>query len=202
MIRKTILLIIVLGLIVGIIWVLFLRPQNNPLSNPLGSKQMPQAQPSETFIEYTDPAGFKFTYPDNLSIIKNEIEDTSSYADIQLNSNTVSGSLNLKITDSKYKTLDEWLNLNKDAVVEGPKDVKLGNLKAIEIKTSDRLYLAALDQGVLFTIEVPRIEEDFWMKVYQKILEEFSFSNPSENTASQEISSYNDITFEGEEVVE
>lgn len=201
--KKTALLVVLaIGLIVVIIWFLFFRPQDSSLFNPLSEKSTEQVQPSETVIEYIDPAGFKFNYPDNLSIVKNEIEDTKTYTDLQLNSNSVSGSLNLKITDSEYKTLDEWLKLNEAASTEAAKEVKLGTIKALEIKTSDRLLLGALDQGIFFTIEVPRIEEEFWMKVYQKILAEFSFTNPAENTASSESDSYSDITFEGEEVIE
>ena len=152
---------------------------------------------SSTFINYEDPAGFEFEYPDNLSIAKNETTD-SDYADITLSSKDVSGSLNLKITDSKFKTLGEWLKLNKAAAKEAPKEVKLGNLKAMEVKTADRLYLGALDQGVLFTIEMPLIEEDFWMKVYEKVISGFSFTSPE--TVATEAGS--EVIFEGEDVVE
>mgnify|MGYP001564909481 CR=1 FL=1 len=154
-------------------------------------------EPSGTFINYADPAGFVFSYPDNLSITKNETTD-SDYADITLSSKDASGSLNLKIADSKFKTLDEWLKLNKAAAKEEPKEVKLGNLKAMEVKTSDRLYLGALDQGVLFTIEMPLIEEDFWMKVYEKVISGFSFTSP-ETVAT---GAGSEVIFEGEEVVE
>lgn len=165
--------------------------------------------PSETFIDYADPAGFGFVYPDNLSIEKNEA-DQNSYADITISSKDVSGSLNLKIIDSKFKTIDEWVKLNeqssssnKTAALEPPKEKMLGNLKATQIKTSDRLYLGALDQGILFTVEMPLLEQDFWMKVYEKVIADFSFGLPEVATAQSDAgSSLDDITFEGEEVVE
>lgn len=164
----------------------------------VASTLLPEAKktvPSSNFLDYADPAGFNFSYPDNLSIIKNDIAD-NEYADITLSSKDVNGSLNLKISDSKFKTLDEWIKLNKVAAKEEQKEVKLGNLKAIEIKTTDRLYLGALDQGILFTIEIPLIEEEFWMKVYNKVLSGFSFVAPASASGP------NDVSFEGEEVVE
>lgn len=162
-------------------------------------KTIKQILPSESLIEYKDPSGFSFNYPDDLSITKNEV-DKATYADIQLYSKQISGSLNLKITDSKFAKIEDWLKLNKAASKESPKEVKLGNLQGLEIKTDDRLLLGALDQGILFTIEMPLIEQDYWMKVYSKVLTNFTFS-PPDNSASQSSDS-SDVTFEGEEVVE
>ena len=197
MTRKTIILLILgLGLIVlGVLAVKLLGQKNPATSTGTNQQAVAKIQPSETLLEYTDPAGFSFSYPDNLSLTKNEQIDNSTYADIQLSSKEVNGSLNLNISDSKFASIDDWLKLNKGA----EKEARLGNLKALEVKTSDRLLLGALDQGIFFTIEMPLVEEDFWMKVYNKILQEFTFvPPPQENTGF----SSDDITFEGEEVVE
>lgn len=184
--------------------VFMLKPgkQDSLLSNP-PITQPKIVAPSETLKEYQDPSGFSFNYPDNLSITKNDITDNNTYADLQLFSKDVNGSLILKITDSKFTTLDEWLKSNKEATVGEPKEVKLGSLKAFEIKTSDRLLVAALDQKILFTIEIPLVEEDFWMKVYNKILTGFTFELPDNTTASANTNvTSDDVIFEGEEVVE
>lgn len=169
------------------------RPKDQ-LSSPL-INQPKEITPSETLIEYADPAGFSFNYPDNLSLEKKEEIDEGTYADIQLSSKQVSGSINLKISDSKFASIDEWLKLNQGT----KREVKLGNLNAIEVKTNDRLLLGALDQGVLFTIEIPLVEEDFWMQVYNKILTGFTFTPPSQENVSF---TSDDVSFEGEEVVE
>ena len=159
-----------------------------------------EVKPSETFIEYVDPAGFSFNYPDNLSIEKNEAIDASTYADLQLFSKDVSGSLALRITDTKLKTINDWV---KEASSSNqPVEKKLGNLKAMEIKTSDRLMLGAIDQGVLFSIEVPLLEQDFWTKVYEKVLTDFTFAVPETTTSTAGSGSSDEIIFEGEEVVE
>lgn len=161
-----------------------------------------ETQPSETFIEYTDPSGFSFSYPDNLSIEKSDIEDPNSYADLQIFSKDVNGSIKIRIEDTKFKSLDEWIKSNNipDTVV--PMEKKLGSLDAKEIKVSDRLMLGAIDQKILFTLELPLVEEKFWMKVYEKILTDFTFVAPEAIESSNTSVSESDITFEGEEVVE
>ncbi len=172
------------------------QPQNNLKSVLTQEKRDPN--PSATLKEYTDPVGFSFNYPDNISIQSNEIIDANTYADLQLFSKEVNGNLSLQINDSKYTTIDDWLKVYK--ILKQPsREVKLGNLKAFEVKTNDRLYLGALDQGIFFTIEVPLLEEDFWMKVYSKVLADFSFTT-AENTSH--VAGSSDISFEGEEVVE
>lgn len=176
--------------------------QRNPLSvSPTGQQNATkETVPSETLKQYSDPSGFTLSYPDNLSLVKNDSADANTYADIQLTSKEVNGSLNLKISDSKFSTIDEWLKLNKITSAETPKEVKLGNLKGLEVKTNDRLLLGALDNGVFFNIEVPLVEKDFWMKVYNKVLTTFSFASPE--AANSTNASAADVSFEGEEVVE
>jgi len=156
--------------------------------------------PSKTLTQYTDPAGFTLSYPDNLSIEKKDIEDQSTYADLQLSSKDVSGSLSLRITDSKFSSLDQWVK-SESRDSKNSKEVKLGNLKAGEIRLNDRLLLGALDQGILFTIEVPLVEEKFWLKVYESVLANFSFAAP-EAAVEGSAGSPDDVSFEGEEVVE
>lgn len=203
--KKTLwLLLIALGLIIGVI-VWFFNPQKNILSSPQSNQQTTNTQisPSETLKSYTDPSGFSFNYPDNLSLINKKLADTITYADIQLTTKGVEGSLAIKITDSKIASVEEWVKTTKTS--QSPKEVKLGNLKALEITTSDKILLGALDSGVLFNIEASSVgENDFWGKVYKIVITDFSFAPPAaENVASQGVSSSSeDITFEGEEVVE
>lgn len=196
-------ILIVLLIVVGFSIANF-RGEDAPLDLKLDLDSKPQEiNPSQTFIEYEDPSGFSFSYPDNLSISKEEVVDTQTYTDLQLFSKDVSGSLKLKIADSKFKTLDDWLKANQIPSSNTPKEVNLGNLKALEVKTSDTLMLGALDQGVLFTIQVPLLEEDFWMKVYEKVLSGFTFIPANAGTSAVTTASQGeDVTFEGEEVVE
>lgn len=191
--KKTILLILVAALIfIGIWQIFFNKKQNLPSPQLIQTKEI---KPSETLTQYSDPSGFIFQYPDNLSIKNSEEDDTNTYADLQLSSSGVSGSLLLRVTDSKFNTLDEWAALNKKAAKD-TKEVSLGKLKGLEITTADRIYLGALDQGILFTIEMPLVEKEFWKTVYNKVTESFSFAAPAQADSAA------DVSFEGEEVIE
>lgn len=203
--KNIVVTLIIVGLIcLGIIGYFILVPADKKidLQNSSNEKQSlslnQKNEPSTAFIDYSDPAGFAFSYPDNVSITKNEAED--AYADLELFSKDVSGSLSLTITDSKFKNLDEWVK-NTASSTDISREVTLGTLKAKEIKSNDRIFLAALDQGILFNIELPRIEEAFWTKVYEKLLSSFSFVSPETATTSGSSGS-SDVSFEGEEVVE
>lgn len=159
-------------------------------------KQKPEV--SNTLKSYSDPSGFSFNYPDNLSILPNDLKDANSYADLQLVSKDIEGSLHLKITDSKLKTLDEWVE--KTGSKNAPKEVMLGNLKAVELEVGDKIELAALDLGILFNIQVDK--SSYFQKVYEKVLADFTFIQPTQASTSEGIRGEDDISFEGEEVVE
>ena len=193
--KKTLVLFFIVAvLIIGIAKFVFFSPSKNTLSSPAFQHQAESKTiiPSETTKTYSDPSGFSFNYPDNLSLKNNEITDNFTYADIKLTATGVEGNLNIKIEDSKYKTLDAYFKANN--ITDSPKEIKLGSLKAQQVKMADKVMLASYDQGILFTIDF--LQNEFWNKVYPKVLENFSFVSPAKDTTVQ-----SDVSFEGEEVV-
>lgn len=199
--KTAILFILTLGIIALVVKFVFFSPKTYLNTPQISLEKKTQIEPSKTLKSYTDPSGFTLSYPDNLSLINNEATSSSTYADISLAQKDINGSLNLKIMDTKFKSLDEWL---KSTSSQNSKEVKLGNLKALEVTNNDRILVAALDSGVLFTLEIPFADQkDFWMNVYSKVSEGFSFSSPSaNNNASQGADNSSDVSFEGEEVVQ
>lgn len=196
--KLAIFILLILVLVIGIFT--FTRSKK-ALQNPLADLAPKQIAPSSTAITYEDPNGFKFDYPDNISLSKAEIEDTTVYTDLSLYSKDINGSISLNISDTKHKKIDDWILENKLISTEPSKEVMLGNMKATEIKTSDHLYLAAIDQGILFTISMPNLEEKFWTPVYTKVVSSFSFVTP-QSTSTANSAPAEDAFFEGEEVVE
>lgn len=191
----------VLLLAIGGIVILNPFKQKNLLSTSstlnLVQQQEGQITPSKTLKTYIDPSGFSFNYPDNLSLLNNELKDESSYAELQLTASGASGSLVLKIADTKLTSLDEWVKL-KNSSNEPPQEVKLGKLKALQIKSNDKVLVGSLDQGILFTIEIPQGKDaDFWMKILNIVMTDFAFAP---QTAGD--SGASDISFDGEEVVQ
>lgn len=197
--KTKILILALIVVTVGGLYFFFVN-KKAPLTSPVNPlKITKEAAPSETLTDYSDPSGFTFSYPDNLSLTNKEIADQNTYSDLQLSSKDVSGSVSLKITDSKLSTIDEWVkSVTKSSDI---KEVKLGNLAAKQIKLDDRLITASLDQGILFTVEMPLVEEKFWSKAYEKVLANFSFIAPESASGGNSASS-DDISFEGEEIVE
>lgn len=203
MTKKLILLIFLVILLAGSIVFWFSNGRKTvSLENPLNSGQEKAINPSETFIDYEDPVGFRFSYPDNLSLSKAEIGDTAVYTDLSLYSKDINGSLNLMISDTKFKSLNEWAKQIGSLPNEASKEAKLGSLSALEVKTSDRLYLGAIDQGILFQIDMPRVEQDFWQKVYSKVTTNFAFIAPDAATTQATGTTTPEVFFEGEEVIE
>ncbi len=204
--KKTVILLSLIVVLIAVAVKLIFFPSKSSLSSPSTNTQEQKinVEPSKTVKAYADPTGFTFSYPDNLSLLPNELKDANTYADIQLTAKGVEGSLHLTISDSKFKSLEEWIKSTDSK--EKPQEVQLGNLKAKEIVSTDsssgasKLMLGALDSGVLFNIEIPLgANKVFWMSVYSSVLKDFAFTTPVEATASQ--GSSDDISFEGEEVV-
>lgn len=211
--RKTLGLVVVsVLLIVGVIGFFILNPNKSKLAlnEPETVKEV---VPSKTYIDYSDPAGFSFSYPDNISLANRTAEsedakDPNAYADLQLFSKDKSGSLNLKISDTKLKTIEDWKKENEIPESVTPTEKKLGSLTAYEFKTKDRVMLASIDQGILFSIDMPIIEESFWNEVYSHVISGFSFEAPQTEVAqagaggSSTTISGDEVVFEGEEVIE
>lgn len=205
--KKNVTLIIAIFLVIGVSIKLFFFKQP-ALISPSSQKTENQVaiEPSKTLKNYSDPSGFSLNYPDNLSLLNNELKEENSYAELQITSKDTEGNLLLKIADSKFKTINDWV---KSVSAVTPKEVMLGNLKAMEIIVENKILLGALDSGVLFYIEVnlgvppagQTNKKDFWMSVYSTVLKDFSFSAPIA-LAAQGATTVDDISFEGEELVE
>jgi hypothetical protein len=203
-VKKTVLLGLVGFMLIasGVWWFWPHQKISTGLNNPLAKKEI---IPSDTLIDYQDPSGFSFSYPDNISItnhLTEENADPNAYADLQLYSKEKSGSLSLRITDTNHATLSAWLKDNNIAENNQPQSTTLGSLPAWQVKTSDHILLGAIDHGVLFTVEMPLIEQTFWQPVYEKVVSNFSFISPEVVTTQGTSFSGEEIVFEGEEVVE
>lgn len=197
--KVTILLLSLVIISAVFVWRVLFAPSKISLTTPDVTKQDIKAEiiPSKTLKNYTDPSGFSFNYPDNLSLVSIEATSSSVYADISLTAKGIDGGLNLKIVDSKFKTLENWI---KTVSAQTPTEAKLGDLKALELLANDKLLLGALDSGVLFTVETSfGDKKDFWNEVKGIVTADFSFASSQETAKS-----YSDegVVFEGEEVVE
>lgn len=205
--KKLALIALILAGVMAVSWKYIFLQKKAAFSTPQSEGQIQprlnrgQLLVSKTVKEYTDPSGFSFNYSDNLSLTNNEIKSERTYADIKLSMKELEGDISIVISDSSFNKLEDWALANS---VESSTvtEAKLGNLKASEMLNTDRLILGALDQGVLFTVEVKFGDsKDFWMEAYNKILEEFTFAASTANAETTTAISSEEVIFEGEEVV-
>lgn len=199
--KLNIILILLILIALGGLLFWILGPKSvSTLQSPL-SDQEEKITPSQSLTTYEDPSGFKFDYPDNLSIAKQETSDESIYSSLQLYSKQTDGSISLEISDTKLKNTDDWIAKNNYSTAQ-IKNSKLGSLDAKEIKTADRLYLVAIDKGILFSFEMPPLNESFWTPVFQKLSTAFSFGVPETSNTQAASAPEELVFFEGEETVE
>lgn len=183
----------------------FFWPKNTSFLQSPQTKLAEDITPSKTLISCEDPSGFKFDYPDNLSISIEELSDPSTYSSLQVYSKKTDGSISLTVSDTKLKNTEDWIKENNFSTAK-IKDTKIANLEAKEITSSDRVYLIAIDNGVQFVFEMPTINQKFWTPTFEKIVSNFSFgstdtqaSQASTQTTAQ---AQEEVFFEGEETVE
>ncbi len=160
--------------------------------------------PSKTTKTYVDEAGFQFEYPDDVTVTgKKELND-QTYADVTISSD-LEGEIQLVVTDTKIKSLKDWLTQNKissdSAKIE---TIPFGGIDALEVNTDSKKITVALDKGVLFVLEgTLSKEKSYWDLVYKTIQSSFLFvsSNPATSQSSGTESSVEDAVLE-EEVIE
>lgn len=183
----------------------FLNQQQTPAVSQVVIPTPTPVMPSATLKDYIDSSGFTFQHPDDTTVTTNET-DTITYADLVLTNPLVSGSITARVQDTKLKSLDAWVKQNEATVAAGiVKEVQLGSLQAREITMEDKILTVAVDQKILFTIEViPQTEKNYWENVYNTLLTSFNFVTPQQSTSTTDTSasSLDDVIFEGEEVVE
>lgn len=200
-----------LGVIVLVVGSYYVFSRQQDISSPLPVEEWKRQDqeekiPSLTLKDYSDDSGFAFRYPDDLTVSRKDVTDNTLYAYIQITSEGHPGSILVRVYDDKNPSLDSWIASNKKLAdyVASVKDITLADIAARQIKTNDSVVTAALDQGVLFAIEVfPQNEKAYWLAAYNSIVETFAFASAQSSSGSNQGGpTSDDVIFEGEEVVE
>lgn len=199
-------LIGIVGLSIGMVVVLNNTQKDSQPSTSIAPTMSVVKMPSEELQEYVDDSGFSFQYSKDITIKKQEDKDDTLYANLLLVSDQVNGNISIKIADSKLSSLDEWLENTKEATMTGkPNEIKFSGMSAYELKNGKKIVTVALDNGILFTISMEALENSiFWQKVYDKLINSFSFTVPQTSTgeSTDESQSSGDEIVEEEEIIE
>lgn len=152
--------------------------------------------------QYTDASGFKFNYQDDLVVAAGQTKDQSIYSSLNLTSNKNDGNIDIEVTNSSLKGVQDYLKKNKISISqEKIKKLKLGDLDAWQFEIDNKMTTLAFDQDTLFVITAnPQKNKDYWSNINNKIVNSFEFVRP-DNTGDNSVPDDN-VTFEGEETVE
>lgn len=193
-IRLLITVVIVIIIAVGI----FLLTRKDLSSAPQQQvKTAEEKVPSQTTKTHIDEAGFQFDYPDDLTVVKKESASSAAYSSLEITSKEVVGSMTFLVEDTKVKSVNELIQKNI-----ATKEAVLGSLKAIETTDGSKTTLLAIDQGIIFRLDLSSKEErQYWQSVYNTVLTSFSFVAPQAASDSSGSSGGEDVILE-EEVIE
>ena len=164
---------IVIVVIIAVFGGLFFSLQNQKTSSSIiptpQAISTQQAAPVSN-ATYTDDSGFSFLYPQNVTIAKQETKDPLVYSDLKLTSPGLLQATEVKVVDTKFTTPQQWIAQNAASLEV--KDITLGKLSGKEVRSKDKIIAVAIDQGVLFTIESPKVHES----IYNTIVSSFTFT--------------------------
>jgi len=205
--KKVLIIIGVLVLIaIGVFVFLYQKPSSK-MVNPL--TQTEQNQEGKLLV-WEDPAGFKFSYPEEIKINPHE-EDEENYAHLELTVDSHSGSILIWVKDTTYKEIADWVKKENSAGSAQVFDSELGGnpAKKLALNNPQKLVTATLDGNAIVLIEVYP-QDSWWNETYNQILKSFEFiplqgeeiSAPAKVSGSSGQTSEGGIIDEGEEVVE
>jgi hypothetical protein len=178
--------------------------------------QATEVKPEEKILtqEWQDPAGFTFSYNQDLKI-NNHPEDEVNYANLELLQKDRQGSIMILVSDSRYANLEEWLKKDPALMNGNALETKIAGLVAKKVAVGEKVFTGFFDsEGVFYLLVLnPKTETTFWRKNYELILESFKltpYEGESKDSArlreapatEEEEEDGGNVIYEEEEVVE
>ncbi len=205
--KKILIPLVGLSLIIGIIIYVQSKRQNVQTPVPSTSQnQSPSVKGNNNVKQYSDPSGFSFSLPKNLTVSAKQSTDRSVYSDLQILAPQVKGAVTIKVVASNLATVEAYFKNNKLVSKDTKVDkLKLADLDARRFTTGSQINTVALDKGVLFTIVTDSsTDESFWEDVNDTVVKSFAFAPPDNQvtSGSDQGSSDDGGVMEEEEVVE
>ena len=165
-------------------------------------EEKPTTKQAKT-LTWNDPAGFIFSYNSALKI-NNHPEDKVNYANLEITEQGEEGKILVLAKDSKYKTLADWVS--KEYKGKQVLETTLGGKGARKIlDETGKITVGALDENILFTLEMIPGNRDSWQKNFEQIVSSFEFWYPTpaqSNTQSSQGGSGGGDVVEEEEIIE
>lgn len=136
----------------------------------------------DKLVEWKDPAGFVFEYPERLKI-DNHPDDKVNYANLKISDQENGGEILIMAKDTEYAKVDAWVKSDKAVVGGKVEDILLSGLKAKKITFNDgKTVVGTIDEAILFTIEGNFLTSPRMGEVFETIIESFKMVIPEESS--------------------
>lgn len=200
-------IIIIIGILIGIIILVLVknsRTSQPPSSPPLQIETITSPTPDVSLLNYTDPSGFSFRYPEKI-MVKSKKTDSAVYSSLLLSGAGSAETITVQVEESNLNSVDDWFKGAKKTSVFGDiQKIKLADLDARQFEANNAKTTIALDQAVLFTISTDAKKGSDVSNAYDRIIGSFAFAQPTQavQNSSQGASNNSSDVVEEEDIVE
>jgi len=171
-------------------WLLF-KPQTQ---DSFSQKEISIKQadiPDVNTALYEDWSGFKFTYPDILTVKEVELDNPNIYSSLEISGGDAKR-LNVKVADTQIGGLIDWQKtFNQQNSVRKIDQTTLADLPALKLQygAPEMILTVAIDNGIIYQIE-SLADDGFWNRTHEDLVASWQFTNTggaasAEATASQ-----------------
>lgn len=191
------------GLILVLAGFFIFQERQKETVSPLGSSLSSTAKKQElgNLLIHKDEAGFEFSYPENLAIKDISGADQSVYSSLEISSAQHEGKMLIKIADTPFASLDTWLKSKEASGAGASREITLAGMPGSQIQFDNprKLVTVVINEGIIYLLENPLDEENYWNKIHNNIVSSFTFGKtqtPAAQTGGDE------VIYEEEEVIE
>ena len=132
---------------------------------------------SAKLVDWNDPAGLAFQYPDGLTVDKHD-EDKQNYAHVELTDPAHPGRLIVWAKDTTALDVAAWVKTDKQFTGAPIIDTTLGGEPAKKILVTTpvkKLFIGTIFDELLFFVEIELGEDDYWQGVADTVSTSFRF---------------------------
>lgn len=208
--KKIILFVIIITLIIllPIISFFVFKKSKTESVNPLAeSSALSKIAEEEKLLSYQDTAGFKFNYPQSVTVKDVSNNDPNTYSLLELGSAKNDGKMLIKVVDSNLDSVDQWLKSKEATGAGNSREVIISQMpgKQIQFENPSRLVSLAISDGIMYFFQSSLDSAGFWNKVHSQIISSFSQNGTTEKTVEENKSGADfgeETVSENEEVIE
>jgi len=137
--------VIVSVILLGFAFLIFQNNQSKNIEPVVQTNVSPTPSPIP-LITYQNPSGFEFQHLKSFQI--KEQDDKQAYANILIQSEKLTGQMTFKVTDTKFKSADDWLkNENILSNSSNKKTIPFADITATQIATPGGMLAVSIDKG-------------------------------------------------------